>query len=238
MHTKKVVRRKFNFKKFLILLLILYLILYSGYYLFSVHIKNIIIKGDNNVSDAEIITLAGIKDYPPIFPLNTKKVTKKLLTNPLIKSVNIKKNLHLELIITITENKILMLNKTNNQLLLGSGKYIANNYQYVGIPTLINYAPEDTLKAFALKLNNLDQDIIGAISEIEYAPSKNTKNELIDATRFMLKMNDGNTVYTNTAKCSVLSHYQQIYASLKGKLGILYLDSGNYNRFVFTPYGS
>ena len=53
MKTKKVKKKKLNFKKLLILILFLYLICYSLYYLFSRPISNIIITGNNFVSDNE-----------------------------------------------------------------------------------------------------------------------------------------------------------------------------------------
>mgnify|MGYP004661808033 FL=1 len=104
------------------------------------------------------------------------------------------------------------------------------------MPQLNNYTPEDVLKNFAEELGKLDEDIIDDISEIEYSPSKNETGETIDSTRFKLKMKDGNTVYTNVKKCNVLSYYNQIYASLKDKKGVLNLDSGNYERYVLTLY--
>lgn len=238
METKKIVKKRFNFKKFLILILFIYLIVYSTYYLFKVPIKNIIITGNDLVSDADIIERANIKNYPSIFSLNKTKLIKNIKTNPLINTVKIKRNLKFQLYITVSENKILMLNKTNNELLLGNGKYIANSNEYVGVPSLNNYTPEDILNSFALELGKIDKSIISSISEIEYAPSKNDKNETIDSTRFLLKMNDGNTVYTNTDKCNILNYYHQIYASLNDKKGVLNLDSGNYVNFVFQQYGA
>ena len=42
MKTKKVVKRKFNFKKFLILILLIYLVINGTYYLLKRPVKNII----------------------------------------------------------------------------------------------------------------------------------------------------------------------------------------------------
>ena len=46
MKTKKRIKRKFNYKRFLILVLFLYLFGYGIYYVFSRPIKNIIITGN------------------------------------------------------------------------------------------------------------------------------------------------------------------------------------------------
>ena len=41
-------------------------------------------------------------------------------------------------------------------------------------------------------------------------------------------MNDGNYVYITLSKIENLNKYEEIYNSLEGKKGIIYLDSGNY----------
>lgn len=238
MKTKKVKKKKLNFKKLLILILFLYLICYSLYYLFSRPISNIIITGNNFVSDNEIIEAAGLKNYPPAFTINKNKIKKKLLKINLIENVTISRNLKFEIKIRVTELKIDFLNLSNNKLILGNGTYIDYTNTYEGVPTLINYTPEDILKKFAIKLGKIDQSIISSISEIEYSPSKNDNGDVIDNTRFLLKMNDGNFVYTNISNCETLSYYQSIFASLNNKKGILNLDSGTEDRFVFTEFGS
>lgn len=235
MKTKKRIKRKFNYKRFLILVLFLYLFGYGIYYVFSRPIKNIIITGNRLVSDVSIIDELGIRDYPGLFTLSKSKMKKTLLNNPLIEDVTIKRNLHFQLLINIKEKRVVLYNKSNEMYVLSDGSTI-NDKAYIGIPVLNNYTPEDILKEFAGKLGKLDSSIIGAISEMEYTPSKNDKDEVIDNTRFKLKMNDGNTVYINVKKCDVLAYYNEIYASLNGKKGVLNLDSGNYERYLLTLY--
>ena len=64
---KRVKKRKLNWKRILILLLILYLIVMLLYTLFTMPIKNIYIKGTNLLTDNDIIEVANLKDYPSIF---------------------------------------------------------------------------------------------------------------------------------------------------------------------------
>lgn len=235
MKTKKVVKKKFNFKKFLVLVLMVYLVISGTFYLLKRPVKNIIITGNKEVKDYEIIETANLKNYPSFISINKSKIVKNLKQNPLIKDVSVKKNLKFQIKINVTEEKVVAYSLTNQSYLLSSGIYI-NNKNFLGVPLLNNYTPEDVLKSFAEKLGTLDEDIIDDISEIEYSPSKNEAGETIDSTRFKLKMKDGNTVYTNVKKCNVLSYYNQIYASLKDKKGVLNLDSGNYERYVLTLY--
>ena len=235
MKTKKVVKRKFNFKKFLILILLVYLVINGTYYLLKRPVKNIIITGNKEVKDYEIIEAANLKNYPSFISIIKSKITKTLKQNQFIKEVQIMKNFKFQITINVTEEKVVAYNLTNQSYLLSNGTYI-NDKNFLGVPQLNNYTPEDVLKNFAEELGKLDEDIIADISEIEYSPSKNETGETIDSTRFKLKMKDGNTVYINVKKCNVLSYYNQIYASLKDKKGVLNLDSGNYERYVLTLY--
>lgn len=235
MKTKKVVKKKFNFKKFLVLVLMVYLVISGTFYLLKRPVKNIIITGNKEVKDYEIIEAANLKNYPSFIGISKSKIIKSLKQNPLIKDVSVKKNFKFQIIINVTEEKAVAYSLTNQSYLLSSGVYV-NDINFLGVPQLNNYTPEDVLKSFAEELGKLDEDIIDDISEIEYSPSKNEAGETIDSTRFKLKMKDGNTVYTNVKKCNVLSYYNQIYASLKDKKGVLNLDSGNYERYVLTLY--
>lgn len=236
MEVKKGKKKKLNIKKLLILLLVLYLMGYGGYYLFNEPIRNIVITGNTYIKDYEIIEIAGIKDYPSIYGISTKELKKKIKKLPLVADVEIKRDLKFRLHIKIEEAKMILLNSTSNSIILSNGKILPNTYEYNGVPTLINYAPEDILSNFSLNLGKLDIGIISLISEIEYSPTISEEGVSIDEERFVLYMNDGNTVYTNVEKCNTLNHYREIYASLNNKKGILNLDSGNSENFIFREY--
>lgn len=75
---------------------------------------------------------------------------------------------------------------------------------------------------FIKKISKVDSNILLKISEIEYAKVD------VDKQRFLLYMNDGNYVYITLSKIDNLNKYEEIYNSLEGKKGIIYLDSGNY----------
>ena len=233
--TKKVKVKKFSFKRLIILLLVLYVVVYSLYYLFKMPIKNIYIKGNEIITDNEIINVAGIKDYPPLFKLSNNKITKKLKTIPLIKDVNIKKNVFGKLTITVNEYKILFYNLNNEKLILEDGKEIEDQSLYKGVPTLINYVPDKLYKRLIKSLLKVDPNVLALISEIEYSVSK-SDDEVIDNTRFILRMNDGNTVYANLINIKNLNHYEEIYSTLNDQRGYLYLDSSNEENFYFQSY--
>ena len=91
-----------------------------------------------------------------------------------------------------------------------------------GIPTLINFVPENIEKSFVKEFNKVDKNVIGLISEIEYSKTA------YDEKRFLLYMNDGNEVYITISRTDLLNKYIEIVKQLNNKNGILYLDSGNY----------
>ena len=210
-----VVKRKFKFVKFLVVILILYIILFLGYKLFTAKIKNIFILNNNYLTDQEVIDESGLRNYPS-FLLTTKyKIKKNLLKNSLIKEAKIKKKLWGIIYIEISEYEPLFIYQ--DKVILDNGTKIDNN-DYI----LINDVNEEILTKFINKYKDIDKEIKMQISEIEYLPND------IDKERFLFTMNDGNYVYITIYKTLAINEYNKILPNLEGKKGILYLDSGNY----------
>ena len=218
---QKKIKKKFNFKKFVFFIIFIFLLYMSISYLISIKTKNIIILNNNYYSDDDIIYTAEIEDYPKFILLNRNKIKDKLMKLDLIEDVTIKKKIGFKLEINVKEKKILYyIRSTNLYKLSDNNNYDLNNV--IGVPTLINYIPEDIEKSFVEKLSNVDSSILDMISEIEY--SKTT----YDDKRFLLYMNDGNMVYITVSKAELLNKYVEIIKKVDNKKGIVYLDSGNY----------
>ncbi len=231
---KTIKKKKINIKKLIIFLLFLYLLISGIIYLINLPIKNIYISGNYRLTDNEIITTAGIKNYPSIFKIRKSTITKKLNKLPLIKDVIISKNVMGKITIEIQENKILFLQKSSNLIYLENKKTITEN-SYLGVPILLNYVPEEIFDKMITSFAKLDTNIIEKISEIEYSPYKGNNDQIIDNERFLLRMNDRNTVYINLPNIKKLNYYNKIYAELESQ-GILYLDSEDEENFVFVKY--
>lgn len=232
---QKKVHRKLNKKALLVIILTLYLFIMAFYYCFNLPIKSIVIKGNTNTLDEEIIKLGNINSYNKILGLNTKKVKNDIMENKAITSVKIKKQLNGTLLINVKEQNILFYNLLNKVYVYENGKISENVSNKLGIPTLINYTPSDIYDNLIKKLNNINIDILKKVSEIEYSPD--IKNEkVIDKNRFLLRMNDGNYIYINLANMDNLNKYEEIYATLDEKQkGILNLDSTS-KGVVFQPF--
>lgn len=221
-NVKRVKKRKLNFLKVIIFILIIYLLIHAGLYLSNINVKNIVIKNTSYLSDTEVIKIAGLADYPSFFRTSTRKIEKKLEEEPLIKEANVKRKWGFIFELNIKEEKILYKRRNDNVYVLGSGEEISIKNNLSGVATLINYTPKNISKKLNKKLNEIDSNILNKISEIEYAPNKT------DEERFLLYMNDGNQVYITLTKTDELNYYVDIVKKLGGKKGILNLDSGSY----------
>lgn len=231
---KKIKNKKRHSGRILVLFLSVYLIYYLIVSFLNLPIKNIEIIGNKLISDHEIIMATGIKNYPPILRINSKKMIANLNKIDLISSVNIKKNLLGKLTIIVNEAKPLFIEKIENKTVLDNKKKISET-DMVGIPVLINFVPNIIFDQFVFEFSKLNSNIIANINYIEYKPNYTESGEVIDESRFILVMNDGNIVYTNPPKIINLNYYLKILASLENKKYYLYLDSGNYDNFVFIP---
>ena len=232
---KKVIKRHFKWKVFFKIFVLLFFVGLMIFFLFQIKTSRIIITGNTLVSDNEIIVTSGFKNYPYLFRESTKDIKERLKTISLIDSVNIHKSILGTLRIEVMEAKPLFYNRNNNKLVLANKKEIESENLY-GVPTLINYVPDTYYIRFIEELGEIDTNVLSLISEIEYQPW--TSNDVtIDDTRFFLRMSDGNHVYVNLINLSKLNNYIEIYASLEGKSGTLYLDSSS-DKISFSEFTS
>lgn len=230
----KKVKKKHRIRSFLVIVLFFYLIGVSGYYLLKRPVKNILVSGTNHLSDLEIIETADLKNYPSLLKIKSKKIEEKLEKLSMVNDAKVNKNIFGKVTIKIDEAKPLFFSRSDNLIYLSNNKTISDD-RFLGLPILINYVPKDILKDFINKLKNIDDSIIKMISEIEY--SLEEKDGItIDETRFILRMNDTNTVYVNTINLKRLNEYAKICATMDENVnGIIYLNS-NRDTISITSY--
>lgn len=218
----KVKVRKIKFLNIILCLLILYITYFIISNIINKKISNIYITGNNIISDKEIISTTNLEDYPSFVLTSSSKIKKLLLKNDYIKEVEVTKKGFGKIIINIKEKKILFKEKDTNKLVLEDKTKVDNIYSIDEVPILINTVDSSEYDYFIKKISKVDSNILLKISEIEYAKVD------VDKQRFLLYMNDGNYVYITLSKIENLNKYEEIYNSLEGKKGIIYLDSGNY----------
>lgn len=231
MAEKKGKKRKIRLRGLIAVLLVIYLAGTCIYYLWKMPIKSINIEGNYHLKDNYIINYLDLENES-IFKVNKKNLKNKLMKIDLISDVSVNKNIFGKLEIKIVEDKILFYDWNIKKIVLSSGKTTEYSKEYLGIPSLINYVPDEIYKEFIDKLNLIDKETLSLVSEIEYSRSM-VNEKVVDDKRFLFRMNDGNIVYINTLNIEKFNDYLDIYEVIVNKngnvTGCLYLDSNSEN---------
>ena len=225
--TKVIKKKKLRLLPFLIFIIVIAVIVFVCLFVLDTKVKNIIIRGNEVLSDDDVIELAGLTDYPSFYKTLNLTMKNNIKENPLIKSVNINRRFYHIIEINIKEYQILYKKED-------TGKYLLENKDEITldketpytIPRLINEIPKKILNRFIKYYKRVDLSIREKISEIKYDPNE------FDKERFLLYMDDGNSVYITITKFERLNYYNEVLPQLDGKKGYLYLDSGNHFKIM------
>lgn len=221
---KKIVKKKkLRVWRLLFILIILGGLFFGGYVLVNLPIKNIIIKNTTYLNDDYILELAKIKDYPSYILTTKNSIEKRLKKSPYILDVKVKKKFFNKIVIECFENIPLVYSENSKKMIFSNGESIdVLDYSIFRVPRLLNYVPDTKFSSFIKGVNNIEEEILGKISDIEYVPND------LDKDRFLLYMDDGNMVYLTLTKFKMINYYNDVLSQLEGKKGILYLDNGNH----------
>lgn len=217
-------KKKLKLLPFLIFLLVIFFVGLLVKFALDSPIKNIFIYDNKLLSDQEIIDMAGLSDYPSFLRTTSLSIRKKLLKNELIEDVKVTKWVYNKVSIYVKEKDVLFINKDEKIVL--SDKSEVSDINVSAVPRLLNYVPDTIYDKFIKGMKKIKPNIRKEISEIEYSPNN------YDESRFLLYMDDGNYVYLTLTKFDRLNYYNEVYATLGNKKGILYLDSGNHFKIM------
>lgn len=213
-------KRKLNKKRLFFALVLFFLLSFVISKVFNSNIKNIYVKGNELLTDQEIIDIAGIEDYPS--SINNLSVTleSRLEKNQYILEADVtKSNLTSKITIEVKENYPLFYYQTENKTILYNKDKVTEKFT---TPTVINQIPNTVYDKFLKAIKKVKKNILYRMSEIEYSPND------VDEERFFILMNDGNYVYLTLDKFLAINKYIDMVKSFDNKKGILYLDSGEY----------
>lgn len=220
---KVVKKKKLKVIPFLLFVLIIAGIVFCVDVLLDTKIKNIIITGNEILTDQQIIELAGLTNYPSFYKTTNVNIEKKIRENSLIKSVKIKRSFYHVITIEIDEYKVLFKKESDGKWVLENKEEIATEQKLTYcVPRLTNYVPNTKYDQFMKGMLQINDEVREKISEISYMPNE------YDKDRFLLYMDDGNSVYLTLTKFKMINYYNDVLPQLGGKKGILYLDSGNH----------
>lgn len=216
-------KRRFNFVKFLLVLIVLYIVGFGIYNLAMIPIKHIRVLDTTYLKDQDVLRTAKIDNYPSFLLTMSSSIERNLKKNPYIKDVTVKKKWFNQVYLYVKEYKVLFYNSLG-QLVLENNKTIDN--AKIDAPKLVNYVPDTINDELIKQMTKVKNNILLKISEIEYRPND------VDKERFLLTMNDGNYVYLTLYTFTKVNEYADILPTLENKKGILYLDSGNYFEII------
>lgn len=223
MEKKKVkVKHKIKIVAVLIFLVAIVLLYFLIKLVLGIKIQNIYVSGNQYLKDDYIIEKAGLIDYPSYYKNLSFMIENRLEKDDFIKSANVSRSFFAVINIEVEENKPLFFKNNDSKYVLEDFKEV-DSIPFEIIPiNVVNYIPDTIYDNFVKKLSSIKDDVRSKISEIKYDPSE------YDEYRFMLYMVDGNYVYITLTKFDSINYYNEIYPTLEGKKGILYLDSGNH----------
>lgn len=216
------IKRKLKLIPVLILLVAIVLIYFLVRFVIDIKVQNIFVSGNHYLNDDYIIEKAGLENYPSYFANPSFMIVNRLKKDTFIKDAKVNKTFFAVVNIEIEENNVLFYKEEDGKYVLEDGEEVASIPYKTNPITVINYIPDTVYDKFIKKIGLLAEEVREKISEIKYAPSE------YDESRFLLCMVDGNYVYVNIAKFESVNYYNEIYPTLGGKKGVLYLDSGNH----------
>ena len=220
--TQKTAKKKFKIKykkvlMFIVTIISLVLLIKSIY---SIPIKNIIIKGNYYLTEQEIMEIADIKEYPSTLANSSYGLEKKLMDNDFIESAKVvKKNCLTKVIITIDENRPLFYYQPTHKTVLEDGTMVDSK---ITVPIVINQVPDTVYEELRTDMKDVPLSVLDKMSEIKYVPTD------VDPELFLISMNDGNYVYVTLSKFERIYNYIEYAEGFDQKKGILHLDSGDY----------
>ena len=220
--SKKVIKRKIKLVPVLLFILIAFLICLLIKMFIGFKIQNIYVVNNRYLSDDYIIKEASLSDYPSYFLNLSFMIENKLEKNDYIKEAKVSKSFFGVVTIKVEENDVLFYKEYDKKYVLEDLKEVIETpYNFVPI-SIVNYIPDTIYNNFTSRFSKIDETVRNKISEIKYDPSE------YDEARFLFYMKDSNYVYVTVSKLDSINYYNEIYPTLEGKKGILYLDSGNH----------
>ena len=221
--TKIKKKKRLKLIPFLLFVLVIAATFFLVDVLLDTRVENIIIKGNKIVTDQQIIDEAGLSNYPSFYKTTSYNIKKALEKNSFIKEVKVKRSFYHVITIEVSEYKVLLKKETTGKLVLENMNEVTTDQEIpYTVPRLVNDVPKDKYSKLLKNLLKVKRSVRSSISEFYYDPNE------FDKDRFLLYMDDGNSVYLTLTKFRMINYYNDVLPQLDGKKGILYLDSGNH----------
>ncbi|MBP1950606.1 cell division protein FtsQ/DivIB [Virgibacillus litoralis] len=193
------------------------------------HVKTIEVSGNSFADDQEVIQQSNISKDTNIWMINEAKVVQAISENPVVKSVEVNRQLPWTIEIQLKEYDQVGYIKREGSFypILGNGRVLTEMKQKLAngdAPLILGFSEEAYLDSMTAELKKLPESILNLISEIHWKPSDDNQNKIL------LYMNDGyvvdGTIRNFADKMDV---YPSIVSQLKPESkGIIHIGVGAY----------
>ncbi|MDZ5711570.1 cell division protein FtsQ/DivIB [Jeotgalibacillus haloalkalitolerans] len=194
-------------------------------------VQNIQISGNSGISEELAIQLSGISTGDPYWTLDIEEAEIRLKDNNMIKNAEIKRDLPLNVEVSIEEYDKVALSREGQQYKAVYENGFISEPQPVqdinfSAPVLNGFQQGQVLSDLASALSNLPGNVLNSISEVHYSPSE------VDSNRIVLYMNDGFEVHAVIPTLvEKMTHYPSIVSQLDPEVkGVIDLEVGSYFR--------
>ncbi|WP_257350551.1 cell division protein FtsQ/DivIB [Pseudalkalibacillus decolorationis] len=197
------------------------------------HVRNIVIKGNELVTEDQIIKKSNINSDTNIWSVEPQAVAANIEKLVQVNQAEVERHFPSTIRINVTEyTKVAFVVREGKYYpLLQNGETMpaaSNATVPTTAPILINWKNEEAMQMMATELKGLPEGIRVRISEIHFSPTEN------DSKRIKLYMNDGYEVETRIPGFTeYMEHYPAIVQALDtDKKGIIHLTESSW----FEPY--
>lgn len=219
---KRALRRKRQKRiQYIIITVLVLLIVIFLLYMFTPlsKISNVNIKGNNNVSKSKINKELNVTSHSRMYTFSKRKAINNLKKNPLIKDVEIHKQLPNTINVKVTEYQVVGLEKNKDSYvpIIEDGKELKDYSDDVSHDGPIIDGFKGNKKTRIIQaLSEMSPEVRSLIAEVSYAPEKNKQNRIEIFTK-----DDMQVVGDITTIADKMKYYPQMSQSLSRD------DSGN-----------
>ncbi|MDU3984287.1 MAG: cell division protein FtsQ/DivIB, partial [Staphylococcus epidermidis] len=181
---KRAIRRKKQKRiQYTIITLLILIIVLILLYMFTPlsKISNVNIKGNNNVSTSKIKKELNVTSRSRMYTFSKNKAIRNLKQNPLIKEVDIHKQLPNTLTVNVTEYQIVGLEKNKDKYvpIIEDGKELTEYKDEVSHDgPIIDGFKGDKKTRIIKALSEMSPKVRNLIAEVSYAPTKNKQSRI------------------------------------------------------------
>lgn len=230
-------RRKKANRRLIIYLTILFLLIAVVVYLQSPlsDVREITVKGEQNVAASEIKELAGITNDANFWKIDTDSIENSLEAHKEITAATVSRQFPDHVTIQVKEAERIGYVKQNGEFtpILENGKKLSSNTEIPSgdAPILVGFTKPTYLKEMSKELKELPQSVFNLISEIHWEPEEGNPYQI------RLYMNDGYQVLASIRNfSSKMPVYPSIVSQLdEGAEGIIHINVGAYFEAYNTP---